>query len=385
MRSGGRVMAATLAVLGSLLFCAALAPSAAIVPAAHAAARDGQAPLFAYYYIWYTPSSWDRAKKDYPLLGRYSSDERDVMREQIRQAKASGIDGWFVSWKSTEPLNSRLQKLVAIAGQEHFKLAIIYQGLDFERKPQPVQQIALDMNLFERRFAKAAPFHGVFEKPLVIWSGTWKFKRSDVAKVMTPQRRQHLLMLSSEKNVDGINRLRGLTDGDAYYWSSVNPATYPGYPEKLKQMANAVHAQNGLWMAPAAPGFDARLIGGKTVVDRKDGDTLRTEMNAATSSSPDAIGLISWNEFSENSHVEPSERNGDRYLKVLADLRGAPGPNAADFDSSEPGTTGSHTGIPLLIGLLLLIVGGIVLTLRRGSGGGRSPNGDPSGEGASSS
>jgi Glycosyl hydrolase family 99 len=377
--TGARRLVAAFQLVAAMTLCAV-----ALAPAAHAAPRDGQAPLFAYYYIWYTPSSWDRAKKDYPLAGRYSSDEREVMREHIRAAKSAGIDGWFVSWKSTEPLNARLEKLVRIAEQEHFKLAIIYQGLDFERKPLPVDQVETDMNLFQRRFASRPPFQGVFEKPLVIWSGTWKFKRSEVAKVMTPERRSKLLMLSSERNVDGIDRLRGLTDGDAYYWSSVNPDTYPGYPQKLKEMGNAVHAEGGLWLAPAAPGFDARMIGGKTVVDRKDGDTLRREMNAATSSSPDAIGLISWNEFSENSHVEPSERNGTRYLKVLADLRGAPGPNAADFDSSEPGTTGSHTGIPLLIGLLLLIVGGIVLTLRRGSGGDRSANGGPSSEGASS-
>jgi hypothetical protein len=356
-----------------------------LAPPAHAAPRDGQAPLFAYYYIWYTPSSWDRAKKDYPLAGRYSSDEREVMREHIREAKSAGIDGWFVSWKSTEPLNARLEKLVRIAEQEHFKLAIIYQGLDFERNPLPVDQVRADLDFFQREFASRPPFKGVFEKPLVIWSGTWKFKRSEVASVMTPERRSQLLMLSSERNLDGIARLRGLTDGNAYYWSSVNPDTYPGYPQKLEQMGNAVHAEGGLWLAPAAPGFDARMIGGKTVVPRRDGETLRREMNAALSSSPDAIGLISWNEFSENSHVEPSERNGTTYLKVLADMRGAPGPNAADFDSSEPGTTGSHTGIPLLIGLVLLIVGGIVLTLRRGGGGtGRSPNGGPTGEGASS-
>src|SRR3954468_21542968 len=333
------------------------------------AAEPGRTPLFAYYYIWFNTSSWARAKTDYPLLGRYSSDETRVMRQHIVWAKRAGIDGWFVSWKSTEPLNQRLEKLIQVATQEHFKLAIIYQGLDFERRPQPADQVAADLDLFERRYAKAAPFQGVFDKPLVIWSGTWKFSRDDIASVTTPRRR-HLLMLSSEKNVNGIMRLRGLTDGDAYYWSSVNPATYPGYPEKLRQMGNAVHAEDGLWLAPAAAGFDARLIGGKTVVDRRDGALLRTEMNAATSSSPDAIGLISWNEFSENSHVEPSERNGDRYLKVLADLRGAPGPSAADFDSSEPGTTGSHSGIPLLIGLIVLIVGGVAITLRRNS---RSP------------
>ncbi len=352
----------------TVLIAVALLCAAMLAPSAHAAPRDGQAPLFAYYYIWYTPSSWDRAKSDYPLLGRYSSDERDVMREHIREAKAAGIDGWFVSWKSTEPLNARLAKLIQVASQEHFKLAIIYQGLDFERHPLPVDQVRGDLDLFQRQFAHAAPFKGVFEKPLVIWSGTWKFTRSQIASVMTPQRRSHLLMLSSEKNVDGINRLSGLTDGDAYYWSSVNPDTYRGYPQKLQQMGAAVHAQGGLWLAPAAPGFDARLIGGRTVVDRKDGDTLRREMNAATASSPDAIGLISWNEFSENSAVEPSERNGNRYLQVLADLRGAPGPKAADFDSSAPGTTGSHSGIPVLVGLVLLIGGGIVLTLRRNTG-----------------
>jgi hypothetical protein len=363
--------------LAASLLAVALTGAVAAAPArAQAAPRDGLAPLFAYYYIWYTPSSWERAKKDYPLLGRYSSDERVVMREHIRQAKRAGINGWFVSWKSTEPLNQRLEKLIEVADQEHFKLAVIYQGLDFERRPLPIDTVKRDFAFFNRRFASRAPFRGVFEKPLVIWSGTWKFSRADVQKVATPNRKR-MLVLSSEKNVDGYVRLRGLVDGDAYYWSSVNPDTYKGYPQKLQQMGAAVHADGGLWLAPAASGFDARLIGGKTVVDRRNGLTLRHEMDAAVRSSPDAIGLISWNEFSENSQVEPSERYGNRYLQVLADIRGAPGPTASDFDSSAPGTTGSQSGIPLLIGLLALIVGGVVVTIRRGGGSGR-----PAGDGA---
>ena len=38
------------------------------------------------------------------------------------------------------------------------------------------------------------------------------------------------------------------------------------------------------------------------------------------SSSPDAVGLISWNEFSENSAIEPSRRYGAQALRTLADL-----------------------------------------------------------------
>ena len=57
-------------------------------------------PVLAYYYIWFDVSSCDRAKTDYPLLGRYSNDEPDVMRQHIQWAKAAGIDGFIVSWSA---------------------------------------------------------------------------------------------------------------------------------------------------------------------------------------------------------------------------------------------------------------------------------------------
>ena len=63
-------------------------------------------PVFAYYYIWFNHSSWNRAKIDYPLIGTYSSSDPGVMRRQIRQAKSAGIDGFIVSWMST-PLNDQ--------------------------------------------------------------------------------------------------------------------------------------------------------------------------------------------------------------------------------------------------------------------------------------
>ena len=68
-------------------------------------------------------------------------------------------------------------------------------------------------------------------------------------------------MLASERNVDGYRRVADLVDGNAYYWASVDPPTYPGYPEKLAGMGGA-STSGGLWIAPAAPGFDARLVGG---------------------------------------------------------------------------------------------------------------------------
>jgi hypothetical protein len=324
-------------------------------------------PVLAYYYIWYNTSSWNRAKTDTPLLGTYSSDDLAVMRQHIEEAKAVGISGFIVSWKSTEVLNRRLDQLANLAAQENFKLAIIYQGLDFYRDPLPVTQVAGDLDFFIQNYASLPAFQ-LFSKPLVIWSGTWKFSTQDIEQV-TLSRRNSLLILASERNTDGYSRLANLVDGDAYYWSSVNPDTFPNYQDKLNQMSDLVHANKGLWIAPAAPGFDARLIGGTTVVDRKDGATFRIEINTAMASSPDALGIISWNEFSENSQIEPSQKYGNQYLNIVSEINQTPSPNVIEFDSSIPNrifpevVPGSR--MIALGGLLLLILASMVLIILR--------------------
>jgi hypothetical protein len=64
-------------------------------------AGTGHLPVLAYYYQWFNPSSWNRVKIDYPSLGRYSSDDENVMRRHIELARAAGIEGFIVSWKSS--------------------------------------------------------------------------------------------------------------------------------------------------------------------------------------------------------------------------------------------------------------------------------------------
>jgi hypothetical protein len=281
------------------------------------ATQADRVPVLAYYYIWFDNQYWDRAKKDYPQLGRYSSDDSRIMRQHIQWAKGAGIDGFIVSWKSTEKLNRRLDHLVRIADEENFKLAIIYESLDFYRNPLPPKKVEADLIYFIDCYAERSVFD-LFEKPVVIWSGTWKYSLEEIKSVIQ-NKRQNLFILASEKNVKDYQRLADLVDGDAYYWSSVNPGTHNGYMEKLMDMGKAVHENEGLWIAPAAPGYDSLLLGGTTVVERKGGETLRTELNTALQSRPDAVGLISWNEFSENSHIEPSLNHGNEALKLLAE------------------------------------------------------------------
>lgn len=325
--------------------------------------------LFAYYYQWFVPNSWNRAKIDLPELGAYSSDDPWVMHKHIQQAKAAGITGFIVSWKDTPTNTRRLRALVTVATQEHFQLSMIYQGLDFDRNPLPAARVAADFATFAKQFAGNPVFARMGGKPLTIFSGTWAYSHADVARI-TSGVRPGLLVLSTEKSVAGYRRIADVTDGDAYYWSSVNPATNANYAEKLNAISAAVHADAKYWIAPFAPGFDARLVGGTKSVPREDGRTLRTEYATALRSSPDALGLISWNEFSENTYVEPSKDFGHRYLDVLAELRQtqAPVPPSAEDSSAQPLPTepGSNwLGMGLAIGLPVLLIGGLTLLGRR--------------------
>ena len=399
-----------MAVLGVLVLTAltvhAWAPAAhASSPTPLATRRPSQPlPLLAYYYIWFDPASWDRAKKDYPMLGRYSSDDVAVMRRQVSLAQRAGISGFLVSWKDTAVLDRRLDAIVKVSAAAGFKLGIVFEGLDFERDPLPMQEVDRSFHYFVTHYAEN-PVFDLFGKPVVIWSGTWAYTRDEIASITRVYGSQ-VSILASEKQPDSYEALAGLFAGNAYYWSSVDPLHTPGYREKLQAFSSVVHdhhadapvataelkeelggllgretteqAGGGLWIAPAAPGFDATLLGGSRIVPRRAGETLRVAMNSAVESSPDAVALISWNEYSENTMVEPSRNYGSTALKTIAVIEHAEPAAIPDFDSSGPSglqsgpsgfRMGSHQVIILATVVIMLTgcAGTIALrTIRKG-------------------
>jgi hypothetical protein len=209
------------------------------------------------------------------------------------------------------------------------------------------------------------PVFDIFGRPLVAWSGTWAFTRAQLASV-TSVYGSRLTILATDKEPTAYQAVAGLFRGDAYYWSSADPLRTPGYARKLDEFSAVVHQQRGLWIAPAAPGFDAKKVGGSKVVPRRGGQTLRLAINAATASSPDAIGLISWNEYSENSEIEPSQLNGGTALRVIASINHARPPAVADFDSSGPsGFQAGPSQFLTLAALLALLASGFAVLVRR--------------------
>ena len=331
--------------------------------------RPARPPVLAYYYMWFNTASWSHAKADLPALGSYTSTDPAVIRQQVTWAKQSGVDAFIVSWKSSPSLNLGLQELVDEANRQGLKLVLIYEGLDVNRNPISTNTVLADLVWFEKTYGQEPAFN-VYGKPAIIWSGTWRFADADIARVRTAiDAPNQVLLLGSEKSQQAYDPRATLLDGDAYYWSSADPLSTPGYAARLKALSQSVHASGGLWLAPTPVGFDARLNGGTSVVDRRDGATLAAAWAAALGTAPDGLAVISWNEYTEGSYVEPSVKYGFRYLTALSALTGADGLTSTSVPSI--GASSSSFGIDETVSGETAAGSGASATASTGVGAGR--------------
>jgi hypothetical protein len=95
----------------------------------------------------------------------------------------------------------------------------------------------------------------------------------------------------------------------------------------MASLANAVRASGKnpdgsakVWVAPITPGYNKELAGGSSCVPRRGGQTIRTLFAGNSATNPDDFGLISWNEISEGSYIDPMTRYGNQDLSVLSSL-----------------------------------------------------------------
>ncbi|MCC6237404.1 MAG: hypothetical protein IT299_07505 [Dehalococcoidia bacterium] len=379
MPSAGRAAFVLVAVTVAVAVCAVtLRPSmAARAPRPDAPPRPVEqarvnVPVMAYYFISHTNESWWQHKRDIPALGRYTSDSPEAIREHIRMARDAGVRAFIVHWHSNEVLNHALDLLVQEARSQNFKLAIHYAALDENRRPVSIAQVAADLDFFAERWARD-PVFDVFGQPLVIIDGTWEYSLDDLTILSGQHRLAHprdpsdpgqplgMLLLGSERDADGYARVASVLDGNAYYWSSADPSRREAHVARLLSLREAVG--KGMWIAPAAPGFDASLLGATRVIDRFEGRTFIEAIDTALESRPDALGIISWNEFDENTQIEPSGKLGTRALEVLADYTSGHAPAtvqrleafATTPDEPPPALSAGPAWLSVIVGLVAML------------------------------
>jgi hypothetical protein len=286
--------------------------------------------VLAHYYPWYTLDTWsDPQMADRPVRA-YSSDSQRDVDEQTRQARATGIDAFVVSWQGKEAgngFNVRRMQLVLDAARRAGLQACIYTetyvanvGNDprIPIDPDVVFDWLVDV---VDMFGSHPAYLRVDGRPVVLMYAVSLLPQPQWDAVFARLR-------ATGRNPVVIGEFAQSTlldtfDGEYQYTNVLRPAEEVARINRTESLrVRTFHLlkpadRRRIWIASVSPGFDdSRLVGRVVprVVDRANGRVYDGQWESAVATAADWVVVTSWNEWWENTQVEASERYGTVFL-----------------------------------------------------------------------
>jgi hypothetical protein len=267
---------------------------------------------WAVYYPWYSLSSWSSTDlKDTPLT-HYASDNPADIERQMDQATSAGITGFISSWWGPgSGTDKNLPLILEAAKKKGFSIGIFLETM-----------------------TDAGPLS---EAELVTWITSYVSTYRDHPATMKVNGKPFIMPfvtctvpLATWKNVFAQTRAQGL-DGtmvadctDLAYLEAFDGAKGTGADTGRAVRYYAVLADAPaakIWMANANPGYDDRLLAGRpgSFTDREGGNRFRNQLRDAMLADPQWIRIETWNEYYENTYVEPSVAFGNLYVDIAGE------------------------------------------------------------------
>lgn len=286
-------------------------------------------PVLAFYYTWYTPSTWcSCTMSDLPTI-QYNSSDDTTIDQQVREAANAGITGFISSWWGPGDVTDTNFAKVLTHSDElksttgyHFASTIY-----FESDAPALSGTKAIVNALSYVIAHYGNNNNFFHwhgKPVIFfWDplgngrtvATWASIRSQV----DPNNQT----IWSAEGVD--TSLLSVFDGihlfSAAYWGILQgniTAVDQGFRAKIDVYNQANHTQK-IWTAGVLPGYDDTRVPGRKgtyIVPRNNGATYRSSWSGALASNPDWVTITSFNEWFEGSMIEPSTHYGNLYLNI---------------------------------------------------------------------
>jgi hypothetical protein len=284
--------------------------------------------VLAHYYPWYTPESW----RDPELLDRplqlYSSDDPAAIGRQTEQARSAGIDAFVVSWQGrTNAMNDRRTRLVLDAAARSGMRACVY----FETtvaNPTADPSRPTDPKTMVQWLEDAADMYGshpaylrVDGRPVIFVYSASRLAEREWSRVLEAVR-------ASGRNPVVIgdffhSPLINVLDGEYQYINVMMSAA--DVEDHYRTESLRVRTFNLLrpgsarrvWVASVSPGYDDRRLSARrehVLIDRANGAVYDEQWRAATTLAADWVVITTWNEYFENTGIEPTERFGTTYL-----------------------------------------------------------------------
>jgi glycoprotein endo-alpha-1,2-mannosidase len=268
-----------------------------------ALAQAGPPKSAIFFYPWYSNvrqdggyAHWtqgghqppfDLASQFFPARGAYSSADPRVLREQMRDIAAAGVDEVVSSWwgmGSREDL--RLPAVIRMA--KRFNLRV---GVQLEPySDRTVASIGADLAYLRSLGIRDVYVYRSHDFPTEDW---WAVTRQPNG-----------MTLIAQTNRVGFAARAGFAGFYTYDILLYDGAKFDRFCSQARKL--------GILCAPSVgPGYQATAATGDTrVKPRLDGGTYDSMWRAANDAGADIVTITSYNEWSEGTQIEPAGRGG---------------------------------------------------------------------------
>ena len=308
--------------------------------------------VLAFYYPWYgTP--WGRSggwhhwsggdytdingTPLYPLLGIYDSSDPRLVRAQMALAKASGIDGFIVSWWGPGSYEDRnMPVILDEAARYGLKIAVYLES----QRPWDIptvtnaSRLAGELVYAFKHYASHPAYLRVAGKPVAFvyaadyagrGPGFWRDFWNNVTA-----RYGRAVIVGDVRGAQYLNSFDGFHSyielnlshmktfyNRLYEHHEKYGAIGVSFKEALSNLTHGgtVIVERKLNFFTVIPGYnDTEIRKPGHIVPYNNGDTYRAYWNAALDSRATHVLVTSWNEYHEGTAIEPTRRFGYLFL-----------------------------------------------------------------------
>lgn len=307
--------------------------------------------VWAYYMgFWTGPGAWQHqgdVLTDRPARGDYSTTDAGTMAAQIEEAQSAGIDAFIVDWwgPSDGGTTGALSNALDRAAERGFRIAAAIDSFGGQNNvgrgamSDAIRHLVADRTHHPAylRYQGRPVIFFAFQQSAGLSLADWQALRAEIDPA-----RDTIWLAEGTKTCPLCGSVM-----DGMY--AFNMAWSDGRPGMYTRDRDVVLDRGGwLYVPTVHPGWDESRVAARDGRpnptghrERAGGQFLRSLWSGAAASGSDIRLVVSWNEFIENSHIEPSRNHGRAYLDVVRDLAAqgcGAAPDRADVEAQRAET-----------------------------------------------